>query len=193
VLKEAGPAWFRAGAGFAYSNTNYVILGLLIEKLTGQPVAEVLDERLFQPLGLTSAEMGTGIGAEGRPILQPAWATGFWTSGAMTSTARDLARWGADLYGGKVLDAASLTAMMTFTKGDYGLGVQRLVLDDTVAYGHSGLLSTYTSLLVHFPREQVTVAILANRAEVDLPSLLLYKDGGQPSLLDLALKAAPRP
>lgn len=192
VLAAAGPAWFGAGAGFAYSNTNYVILGLLVEKVTGTPMSEVLAQRIFEPLGLASAGLGDGIGADGRPILQPAWATSFWTSGAITATARDLARWGAELYGGRVLDPSSLAAMTTFTPDDYGLGSQRLHLDGVVAYGHSGLLSTYTSLLVYFPRQQVTVAILANRAEIDLASLLLYRDAGLPSLLDLSLTAAPR-
>lgn len=192
VLRLAGPAWFSPGAGFAYSNTNYVILGQLIEKVTGQPVARVLDERLFEPLGLTSASLGEGIGEDERQVLQKAWATSFWTSGAITASARDLARWGADLYGGRVLEPSSLTHMTTFSKDDYGLGAQRLQLGDETAYGHSGLIGTYTSLLVYLPREQVTVAVLANRAEVDLASFLLYREAAQPSLLDLALQAAPQ-
>ncbi|HEX2883987.1 MAG TPA: hypothetical protein VHQ42_05380, partial [Candidatus Limnocylindria bacterium] len=71
---------------------------------------------------------------------------------------------------------------------DYGLGVQRIELpDEVVGFGHTGLLKTFTTLLVHLPEQRVTVALLVNRSHVDLGGMLdADPTGSGPSLLELA-------
>ena len=105
----------------------------------------------------------------------------------MCATAADLARWGDALYGGRVLDRSTGAAMLKFNKDDYGLGVQRLDMAGTSGYGHTGLLNTYTTLLFHLPKQNVTLALLVNRSDVDLSGMLAaHPLGDGSSLIELA-------
>ncbi len=187
VLRTVHAPWYEPGEGWAYANTNYFLLALLVERLTGSSLAEDLDGRFLGPLGLEHTRVLTGAEAEGA-LLSPAWATIFYGSGAMSASAADLARWGDALYGGSgVLSAPTLERMEAVNDDDYGLGVQRIELAGAVGYGHTGLLNTYTTLLLYLPDADVTLALLVNRSHVDLGAMLsaMPMDGG-PSLLDLA-------
>jgi D-alanyl-D-alanine carboxypeptidase len=190
VVALVGDPQFAAGTDWAYSNTNYVLLGMLIEAVTGHHFADELRRRILDPLGLA----GTGMLLEpGAPALLPAsWASAYWTSGAMYSTANDLLRWGDALYAGGVLSEASRARMLAFNANDYGLGAQRLTLLPNVSgYGHSGLLKGFISLLVHLPDQHLTLVMLAtNTQEFDPARLLTRATAGGPSLLDLALADA---
>jgi D-alanyl-D-alanine carboxypeptidase len=184
VLATLHAPWYEPGEGWAYANTNYFLLGLVIERLTGATLAEEIRARFGEPLGLG----GTRV-LDGRPgdPLEPAWTTIFWGSGAMVSSAPDLARWGDALYAGGLLPRGMREAMLEVNPDDYGLGVQRIELDaDTVGYGHTGLLNTYTTLLVHLPEDGATLALLVNRTDVDLLGMLAARPPGGASLLELA-------
>ena len=184
VLETLHAPWYEPGEGWAYANTNYYLLGMVIERVTGASLADVLDGRLLDPLGLAGTRLLTG--AEGDP-LQPAWTTIFWASGAMASPAVDLARWGDALYGDELLSAATRTSMLKMNDHDYGLGVQKIEVGKVKGHGHTGLLNTYTTLLFHVPAEDVTIALLVNRSHVDLGAMLRAQPGDGPSLMELAL------
>ena len=187
VLGKLGAPWFAPGTGWGYSNTNYVIAGMLLEKVAGRPAEDVIARDVTGPLQLRETWLLAGSRADSR-LLEPSWATSFWTSGAMRSTAADLARWGAALYGGRsVVRASTLSAMTAFNEDDYGLGTRRFEFGEEVGIGHSGLLKRTTSLLLYFPEQRVSLAILANRSEVDLPAALVAEQDGKPSLLELIL------
>lgn len=187
VLARLGEPWFAPGTAWGYSNTNYVIAGMLLEKVAGRPAEDVIARDVTGPLHLRETWLLAGSRADPR-LLETAWATSFWTSGAMRSTAADLARWGAALYGGhSVVRASTLSTMTAFNEDDYGLGTRRFEFGEEVGIGHSGLLKTTTSLLLYFPEQRVSVAILANRSEVDLPAALIAEEDGRPSLLELVL------
>jgi D-alanyl-D-alanine carboxypeptidase len=190
VLATLRAPWYAPGEGWAYANTNYFLLGLLVERLTGATLADALAERFLAPLSLDGTRVLTG--AEGDP-LDAAWTTIFWASGAMAAPAADLATWGDALYRGDVL-APETRAMMLPTLGkDYGLGVQRLRIGGNAAYGHTGLLDSYTALLAHIPESGVTLAMLVNRSHAELGGMLrAAPPGGGRSLLDLALDLAGR-
>jgi CubicO group peptidase (beta-lactamase class C family) len=141
---------------------------------------------LTGPLGLTQTWLLAGRRAD-PSILDPSWATAFWTAGAMQSTAGDLARWGAALYGGTVVSPVQRRAMTTFNADDYGIGTRRFAFGAETAVGHSGLLATTSTLLLWFPKERTSVAIIANRAQVDVAGVLATRVAGRPSLLELAL------
>jgi D-alanyl-D-alanine carboxypeptidase len=186
ILKTVGGPWFLPGRGWAYSNTNYLLLGMLIERVTGSPLRDVLAARLTGPLGLVNTHLiGPGEEAD-TGLLDPSWASAFWGSGATESTVDDLVRWGDALYGGSLLRPGTLARMTHFNKDDYGFGTQRVELTKTlVGAGHSGLLGTYTTLLVHLPRQDVTLAVIAHQSHADLKGILAYHEGAAPSLLDL--------
>jgi hypothetical protein len=78
--------------------------------------------------------------------------------------------------------------MLDVNDEDYGLGVKRFEVSPRIAYGHTGLLNTYTTLMVYLPAEDVTIALLVNRTNVDLMSMLKERPNGTgPSLLRLAI------
>lgn len=185
VLATLHEPWYRPGEGWAYANTNYYLLAMLVEAVTDAPLAGELDARFLGPLSLGATSVLDG-GQVGSP-LDEAWTSIFWGSGAMAASAEDLARWGDALYGGDLLSAGSQAAMLDFNSHDYGLGVQRIEVGDLEGYGHTGLLNTYTTLLFHAPAERVTVALLVNRSHVDLGGMLTAEPPGGPSLLELAL------
>ncbi len=185
VLGSIHAPWYRPGEGWAYANTNYFLLGLIVERVTGSTLADELSRRFLGPMGLERTRLLTGAADDGG-LLSPAWATIFWGSGAMSASAADLARWGDTLYGGELLQPSSLAAMEKVNDHDYGLGVQRIQLADAVGFGHTGLLNTYTSMLWHIPESDVTIAVLVNRSHVDLGAILTAHPNGGRSLLELA-------
>jgi D-alanyl-D-alanine carboxypeptidase len=189
VVAAVGAPWWPPDKGWGYSNTNYVLLGMLIEQLTGQPFAQVLEERLLTPLELD----GTGmLGQPDAPwLMPPAWVSAFWTSGSMYATAGDLLRWGDALYDGHVLRNASRQRMLTFDENDYGLGVELMTVGGRPGYGHSGLLRGFTTLLIHLPGDGITLVLLSTGNRYDPAELLAATEPEQLSILDLALAGAP--
>jgi D-alanyl-D-alanine carboxypeptidase len=184
VLEAVHGPLDEPGKGWAYANTNYLILGLLVERAAGSPLGDELGRRFFTPLDLDQTRLISAT--EPDQALAPAWASIFWASGAMVSTTAELARWGDALYGGRILAPDSLELMLAFNGDDHGLGVQRLELAGVTGYGHTGLLHRYTTLLLHLPDERLTIALIANRARVDLAELLSAATDGGGSLLGLA-------
>ncbi len=108
VLATLHAPWYQPGEGWAYANTNYYLLGLVVERVTGASLADELSRRFTGPLGLGSTRILDGT-ERGGP-LQPAWTSIFWGSGAMSASAADLARWGDALYAGDVLQPETRAA-----------------------------------------------------------------------------------
>ncbi len=180
VLEPIGPDTFAPGQGYAYSNTNYYLLGHLIEVVTHHSFNQELAARFTGPMGLESVRLLTAADT----VIPAAWTTTFWTSGARVSTPLDLARWGRALYGGQVLSQASTGGMLDFSAGHrYGLGAQLLPLGGQEVPGHSGLMYEMTTLLVRLP-DGMTVAIVSTEPYTDLEAALVARYGG-PSLLEL--------
>jgi D-alanyl-D-alanine carboxypeptidase len=188
VVSAVHQQWFAPGLAWAYSNTNYVLLGMIVERVSGLPFATLLHQRLLDPLALT----GTGVLlSEGAPYLMaPSWASAFGTSGDMYASAHDLLRWGDALYGGGVLSAEALASMLDFRRHGYGLGVERVKVGVFRGYGHSGLLRGFTSLMVHLPRQDATLVLMGTTLMFDPATVLAYRAPGKPSILDLATRAA---
>lgn len=188
VVNLVHQQWFAPGLAWAYSNTNYVLLGMIIERVTGQPFATVLHQRLLDPLGLT----GTGVllGKHAPYLMARSWASAFGTSGDMYASARDLLRWGDALYGGRVLSPKALASMLDFQRHRYGMGAERITVGKATGYGHSGLLRGFTSLLVHLPHQDVTLVLMGTTLMFDPATVLAYRAPGKPSILDLAIRAA---
>jgi D-alanyl-D-alanine carboxypeptidase len=155
------------GESFRYCNTDYVLLGLIAEKATGTRVDALVWQRILDPLGLRETTFPVADGwlrgphATGYvrmaadqpyqevPVLSPSFA---WTSGAMTATPRDLARFFDALLDGRVVDPADLATMTArsepLDEGRWrGLGLVRYERSDgTVAFGHHGGVPGYTTV-----------------------------------------------
>lgn len=150
------PPTFPPGTDFGYSNTGYLVLGLLIEKITGEPLERVLQHQIFGPLHLSDTSMPTGPEIRGphahgytdfgdggayveRDLFDPSLS---WAAGAIVSTVADVADFYQALLTGHLLPAAQLAQMTTFRDiGDdqgYGLGLQQQPYPCATVHGHTG-------------------------------------------------------
>ena len=173
--------YFAPGQGVAYANTNYVLLGLVVEAATGRPFRDALRDRILGPLALnhTSLEEGAALAPDvvqgyqrqdGQLVNVSAvnltWA---WAAGGVVSTAVDLARFARAVFGGELLSPASHQAMFTFVPGmwgplELGMGVYRVQSPHGELIGMDGGGAGGTSTMTRLPEADVTVVALANVA-----------------------------
>lgn len=184
------PLEFAPGAKYSYSNSNYLLLALILEKVSGASYEQLLHRELLDPLELKD----TGIDRHSRILLRRAsgyrpdgtllanaehldmvWVHG---SGAMYSTVEDLLEWNRALHGGRVLAQNVLEKMWQADKGDYGYGWQ-VLKPSPMTFGrplllHAGGLNGFATDLLHYPGEKVTIVILANL--MTSPMLAISRD-----------------
>lgn len=168
------PLEFAPGEKFAYSNSGYVLLGHIIERVSGQTYARFVQENLLQPLGMNDS------GYDWNADVLPQRAAGYepgpkglrnasfidmhvpHAAGALYSTPRDLLRWTEGLFGGKLLSAASLAKMTTPHKSDYAAGVVVQTLRGRKEIAHSGGIDGFNTHLAYYPDEKLTIIVLSN-------------------------------
>lgn len=165
-LSLAEPSTTEPGAAYKYSNTNFVVVGMLIERLTGRPVGDAYQRRVIKPLGLRQTSYvhpDTRIAGPrvrgylhpdeaGAPLVDSTEQTASWaqSAGAVISSPTDLNTFTSALLRGRLLSPATLEAMTTVTPTDtantrfYGLGLRRYDLTcGTRVYGHTGTVQGY--------------------------------------------------
>jgi D-alanyl-D-alanine carboxypeptidase len=192
ILKLSGPRYCAPGACYHYSNTNYVLLGIIARKVTGRTAAAEIRDRFLVPLGLTDTFfqgrepigkvpakgywwLGTGYqgfadGSRKRP--NTSGATVAHAAGAMVSSARDISDWQDALLGGELLSDTSMELMLTFPRrSGYGLGMRRASLDGRPAIGHGGSLRGFVSIMYRLPREDLDVVVLTNLGRTSVQGL----------------------
>ena len=174
-------AQFEPGAAWRYSNTNYTLLGMVIEAATDTPLAEAYRTHIYEPLGMESTFLDcyedavvdivhgyTGMGDTMTDLTELHESVG-WSAGGMVSTAPDLVAFARGLFGGDLLDDSMLLAeMMTPALGSsYGLGI---MLD---YMGHAGGIAGFRTLLSYDPELDTVVVILYNNDIADPESALV--------------------
>lgn len=168
------PLEFQPGEKWNYSNSGYVLLGYLIEKVSGQTYADFLTENILKPVGMND----TGYDSNSAVISHRA--SGYtpspsgpvnagyidmtipFSAGALYSTTHDLLLWEQALYGGKVLSAASLKKMTTPFKENYGCGLMIHSLKGHLSYEHGGGIEGFNTEMAYYPDEKLTVIVLSN-------------------------------
>lgn len=198
---------FEPGTNWSYSNSAYFILGGVVEKAAGEPLAKVFKTRLFVPLGMTHSALddeteivdgrargysGAGPGKfTNAPFISMSIPGG---AGSIRSTASDLVKWNAALYGGKILKPASLAAMLTpgklsngehsgaamakmmaaagapaaSAKGEYGYALFLSEEEGHRKIDHGGGIYGFSSSLSEFPDDKTSVAVLSNAIGKDV-------------------------
>jgi D-alanyl-D-alanine carboxypeptidase len=178
----AEPPVFPPGQGFQYSNTNTVLLGLVVEKLSGQSLADYVRDHILIPLGLGAtnfptdnafpsphaqgyADLGDGVPAVSTD-WDPSWG---WAAGAMTSNLDDMRRWAPVLATGSLLSPQLQGQRLQTVNGPgqpakdgYGLGIFNLA----GWIGHNGSLPGYQTVVVYLPPKDLTMVIFIN---TDIP------------------------
>ena len=205
MLEDAEPArileeWaerpldFDPGAKRQYSNTNYVILGVIIERVAGMPLWQFLQERIFTPLGMKSVYDIDGRALpESDPMRYQRFALGppreapkegkawLFAMGSLAMTAHDLALWNISVMDQTLLDAASyreLTREMQTTTGvgvRYGLGVGVSMVEDHRTISHGGEVSGFTATNLIFPDDRGAISVLVNLDASDASSEIATK------------------
>ena len=185
ILDTKAP--FEAGKGWDYSDTNYIVLGMIIERVTKSSYYEQVKKRVLKPLnlddtvpsdsrripGLAQGYAGAqnpfggsdAMLVNGEFVINPQFE---WTGGGMASTSVDLARWAKLLYEGKAFAPSLLPEMFNGVparlgpEAKYGLGVIIRPTKLGISYGHSGFFPGYLTEMVYFPDQKFALAVQVN-------------------------------
>jgi D-alanyl-D-alanine carboxypeptidase len=173
--------YFAPGKGWHYSNTNTVLLGLIIEQLTHRPAEQAFQRYIFGPLGMPQSSLpprsssaipaphaqgymyGTDFTGKG-PLLNvtdwnPSWG---WTAGSAISTLHDLKVWAKALATGRLLSAATHKEQLSFLNLAKGFGYGLGVVNFRGFIGHNGSLPGYQSWMGYQPQQGATIIVLVN-------------------------------
>ncbi len=192
---------FAPGSRFLYSNSNFLLLGRIVERVGGEPLRAVLDRRVFVPAGMTRTRLVEDVGevvpglATGY-LRQGGAGTGAWVrarhafplhgEGGLVSGVEDLALWCRWLDANPGL-AGALATQAPFGNGHANLYARGQVVRDyrgIRTVGHGGLWPGYRTEMLRAPAEDISIVVIANRGDAD-PSLLAHQ------VLDLLLDARP--
>jgi D-alanyl-D-alanine carboxypeptidase len=207
---------FAPGSQWRYNNTGYYLLGMLVERITGRPYADVVRDQFTTPLGLRATmycdirpiikrrAQGYQVGPDDKLVnADPLSMTHPFSAGALCSTVGDLVVWQRTLAAGRIVKPASYAAMTTPEKvaGTYGYGLVMDSLGGRPRVQHGGGINGFNSMLQYYPADTLSVAVLANtngpwadrvanniaRAALGVPLV-----AGPPRLVDLPTSAQER-
>ena len=175
---------FEPDTKFSYSNSGYFVLGLIIEKLTGKPYGEALQERINSKIGLKDTYTATGnIDVSKNESLTYLRAGGDWKEmpethpsilfggGSIVSTPSDMAKLIQALFDGKLVSQQSLNQMKTIRDG-FGLGMESFTFAGKTFYGHAGGGDNYGAWLAYQPDEKLAVAYTTNAKVYPVPNIV---------------------
>lgn len=178
---SSNPVDFEPGAQGEYSNSNYVVLGFLVEKITGKKYQDALKERILSKAELQHTYYGSkadpkkneALSYEYMPVPEGGAIVNTWEfagetdmsiphgAGALVSTPEELNKFIEALFAHKLISAKSLEQMTTI-QDDYGMGIFEIPFGKRISYGHSGGIDGFSSLLGYFPKDSLAFAYCSN-------------------------------
>ncbi|WP_348612452.1 serine hydrolase domain-containing protein [Halobaculum rarum] len=186
------PPKFDPGSRHEYSNTNYALLGLILERATGTSYGDLLAALVREELGYDRTyyldysddavianaydESIFGLGRRNLTGFRTSLESGGYAAGGVLSTAPDVAGFLRSLIDGRVLTKEALEAMRTFvdapdedvpTQRGYGLGLRRVDIDGEELIGHTGTIPGYSAVALHHDDPPYTMAVLSNVSTID--------------------------
>jgi CubicO group peptidase (beta-lactamase class C family) len=184
-IAHSRPMDFAPGTGWYYSNTGYFLLSMIVERVEGRPLGEVLKTRIFEPLDMTQTRFadpeeiimrraaGYWVNKTGQLINRnPTETSSTLGAGGLLSSALDLARWDAALYEDDLLSAESKTAMWTSVvlpsgqDTEYGFGWRVTPYQGMPSQSHSGQVAGFVANFARFPDQEAAVIVFMNRYRV---------------------------
>lgn len=165
------PLNFQPGELYSYGNSGYVVLGKIVEQVSGEPYDVFLQRRIFEPLGMLNTGYDRdSAGISGRAIgysspgipAAPLDTTTLFAAGGLYSTVDDMFRWDQALAGGALLPSDLQSQMFRPFRNGYAYGWKvDSFFNRTVAF-HDGLISGFATCILRFPSDRVTVIVLSN-------------------------------
>jgi D-alanyl-D-alanine carboxypeptidase len=164
---------FVPGAKMVYSNSNFILLGYIVERVTGKSYAEALKLRIINRIDLKSTQYGNRINSSLNEASSFSYKDNQWTelsetnmsipggAGAIISTPTALTQFVSALFSGKFLNPASLSQMQVFTSG-IGRGLMQILFYDMTGYGHDGSIDGFRSEVAYFPSQHLAVSVISN-------------------------------
>jgi CubicO group peptidase (beta-lactamase class C family) len=168
------PLDFQPGEKWSYSNSGYVLLGHVIEKVSGQSYESFLQERIFTPLGMKSTgyehservlpHRAAGYEPQGNTLANARYLdmTIPFSAGGLYSTVEDLYLWDQALYTEKLLPKKSLDTMFTPVKNNYGYGWGIDTRQGIKAIAHGGGINGFVTFIARFPEAKAVIIVLCN-------------------------------
>lgn len=171
------PLEFTPGEGYRYSNSGYNLLGQIIARVSGKPLADVYRDRILSPLGmshtgfhtsrLVTPNLATGYYSLGSTFIEstPQTATSSYGEGGLTSTIGDLLLWDRALSANTLISKASYEQMIAHTKNSYGYGWEIANWFGRREVGHAGSWAGFSNFVARFIDDGLTVIVLSNSDE----------------------------
>ncbi|MCE2495593.1 MAG: beta-lactamase family protein [Flavobacteriales bacterium] len=181
-IYEFEPA-FAPGTKHSYSNSNFVLLGYILEKETGISYAQLVEKKITKPLKFKRTYYGGPIDPQGQNEAQSyEWDGRRWIpstetdmsiphgAGSMVSTAEDLTTFITALFSGKLIGDDQLSQMTTVEDG-YGLGIFPIDVHGKEGFGHNGGIDDFAAVLVYVPEDDLAIAFTANVVRYDIDEM----------------------
>lgn len=177
-------AAFQPGTKAEYSNSNYLLLGYIIEKITGKPYKDMVEKRIVKKLGLKNTTYFSAIEPQQNEAYSYTFNGDNWireeewnesvagAAGALQSTPEDLTAFVYALFEGKIISQKSLDEMLIMDFG-YGKGIFIFPFGERQFYGHTGGIEEFTSVLSYYPDEKVALAFLINGSNYNYNEIII--------------------
>ena len=169
---QASGSDFKSNSKAEYSNSNYILLSFILEKIYKKSYEELLDIKIIQPLGLKNTYFGKKLELAKNECASYRF-SGKWEleketnssvslgAGGIVSTTEDLLFFISNLFAGKIINTASLEQMTKLEDG-YGMGIFPVPFYDKKGFGHTGGIDGFSSFLYIFPEEKISIALTSN-------------------------------
>ena len=184
---------FKPGKKYSYSNTNYMLLGYIIERITGESYQSVLQTNIIDKLNLKNTHLGSAIDTDKNQARSFYYSKSDWqikkqrhmstvtAAGAIISSPQDLNIFNNALMSGKLVSKTTLNQMLSKSYS-YGKGISKFPFYKRYCHGHYGLIDGFNNVLVYFPDDDMSLAISVNGLAMDfnddvvVPILNIYYD-----------------
>lgn len=185
IINDHKPT-FKPGKDNDYSNSNYILLGYILEDINGKTYPELIEERIAQPLGLRNTYCDHGNPDRTKREVSYYFNGASWlpdvdsdpslpaAAGALVSSTEDLCLFMQGMFNGQLVKGASLDSMRSLVSRQFGHGIMKAPFYEHIGWGHTGSIDEFSAFAGYFPDDQLAMAITSNGMTMDLNALMVH-------------------